>query len=342
MKTKRIILLIVILSALVFPAFSQMMLQPVAAVNLLRSEMISKEALDAKVTELQAANNGQEINESDVLDIMINDILVLQGAEQAGIVLLEKDLNTLVANQKSSVESQVGRGLTDEEFSSVIMQAYGMTFEDLRMKIKQNYIVNTYIRQEKNEMVSNIPGPLEDEIKTFHKKNAASFINPEYIHLSHIFISKSDPAITNAKEKADDVYRLFEYGTKTYDALVLEFSQDESSKFLGGDIGWLAIDDTVSRQIFSDTFLDAVFLLNTGDVSKVLESRTGYHIVKVLDHAYPKLLSLDDSLSPENTMTIRQYISQTLYVEKQQEVFSAAVSELVKDLRAKAEITILL
>ena len=124
--------------------------------------------------------------------------------------------------------------------------------------------------------------------------------------------------------------------------MVLEFSQDESSKFLGGDIGWFAIDDSVSRQIFNDTFLDAVFMLETGDVSKVLESKTGYHIVKILDHTYPKLLSLEDPLSPDNTMTVRQYISQTLYVEKQQEVFSAAVSDLVKELRSEAEITILL
>jgi parvulin-like peptidyl-prolyl isomerase len=342
MKIKRIILLTIILSAVFFPAFSQMMLQPVAAVNLLRSEMITREALDAKVAELQAANSGQEINESDVLDIMVNDILVLQGAEQAGIVLLEKDLATLVANQKSSVESQIGRGLSDTEFSSVILQAYGMTIEDLRTKIKQNYIVNTYIRQEKNDMVSNIPGPSEDEIVTFHKKNAASFINSEYINLSHIFISKSDPAVQNPKEKADSVYRQFEYGTKNYDALVLEFSQDESSKFLGGDIGWFAIDDAVSRQIFSDSFFDALFLLETGDISKVLESKTGYHIVKILDHTYPKLLSLGDPLSPDNAMTVRQYISQTLYVEKQQEVFSAAVSDLVKELRSNAEITILL
>ncbi|MBL7006443.1 MAG: peptidylprolyl isomerase [Spirochaetia bacterium] len=342
MKIKRIILLIIILSAVVVPAFSQMMLQPVAVVNLLRPEMISREALDAKVVELKAANNNQELQESEVLDIMINDILVLQGAEQAGIVLLDKDLNTLVANQKRSVESQVGRSLTDAEFTSVIMQAYGMSMEDLRTKIKQNYIVNAYIRQAKSEMVSNIPGPSEDEIKTFHKKNAASFINSEYIHISHIFISKSDPAVLNPKEKAETVYRQFEYGTKSFDALVLEFSQDESTKFIGGDIGWFAIDDTVSRQIFSDSFFDAVFLLETGEVSSVLESKTGYHIVKILDHTYPKLLSLNDPLSPDNTMTVRQYISQTLYVEKQQKVFSAAVSELVKELRSEAEITNLL
>lgn len=342
MKIKRILLFTIILTAVFFPAFSQMMLQPVAAVNLLRSEMITREALDAKVAELQAANSGQAINESDVLDIMINDILVLQGAEQAGIVLLEKDLDTLVANQKGSVENQIGRGLSDAEFSSVILQAYGMTIEDLRTKIKQNYIVNTYIRQEKNEMVSNIPGPSENEILTFHKKNAASFINPEYINISHIFISKSDPAVQNPKEKADSIYRQFEYGTKNYDALVLEFSQDEASKFLGGDIGWFAIDDTVSRQLFNDSFFDTLFLLDTGDISKVLESRTGFHIVKILDHTYPKLLSLDDPLSPDNAMTVRQYISQTLYVEKQQEVFSAAVSDLVKELRSEAEITILL
>ena len=342
MKIKRILLLIVIISAGMFPVLSQMMLQPVAAVNLIRSEMISRDALDEFVAELQAANGGQAVDEAEALDIMINDILVLQGAEKVGIVLLDKDLDTLVAKQRISVESQVGRVLTDAEFASVILQAYNMTLEDFRMTNKQNYIVNTYIRQEKSEIVTNIPAPTEDEIKAFHKKSAVSFINPEYIHLSHIFISKNDPATDNAKEKADAVYRQYEYGTKNYDALVLEFSQDESSKFLGGDIGWLAIDDTINRQVFGDNLIDSVFSLDAGNISKVLESKTGYHIVSILDHLPARLLSLDDPLSPENAMTVRQYISQTLYVENQQAAFSAAVLELVKELREEAEITILL
>lgn len=342
MKIKRILLLIVIISAGMFPVLSQMMLQPVAAVNLIRSEMISRDELDIKIAELQAANSGQVIDESEVLDIMINDILVLQGAEQAGILLLDKELDSLVANQKISIESQVGRVLTDAEFASVILQAYNMTLENFRIKIKQNYIVNTYIRQEKSELVTNVPAPTEDEIKAFHKRSAVSFINPEYIHLSHIFISKNDPTVDNAKEKAEAVYRQYEYGTKSYTALVLEFSQDESSKFLGGDIGWFAIDDAINRQIFGDNFIDSVFSLDAGNISKVLESKTGYHIVNILDHSFARLLSLDDPLSPDNAMTVRQYISQALYVEKQQIFFSVAVTELVKELREEAEITILL
>ena len=182
MKIKQIILFIIIFSAVVSPAFSQMMLQPVAAVNLLRSEMITRDALDAKVAELQAAYTEQKIKESDVLDIMINDILVLQGAEQAGILLLDKDLNTFVAKQKSSVESQVGHTITDAEFSSVIMQETGMTIEDYRTKTKQNYIVRTYIIQEKNDMVNNIPGPAEDDIKNFHKKMLQALLIPNTLN----------------------------------------------------------------------------------------------------------------------------------------------------------------
>jgi peptidyl-prolyl cis-trans isomerase SurA len=340
--TKKIVLFILIISLLSFyPIFSQMMLQPVATVNLVRSEMISKEELDAKRAELSAANDGQEIDEKDVLDIMVNDALVLQGAERDGVVLKENDLNTLVAEQKSSVESQLGRKLSDAEFNAVLNQAYNLTLAEFREKVEQNYIVNAYIRKSKSDLISNIPAPTEAEIQSFYRKNASSFINPEYVRLSHIYISKNDTSNTNPEEKANDIYRQLQFG-KTFDELVISSSQDESSKFIGGEIGWMAIDDSSTRQVFGDAFVDAVFEMETDEISSVLESKTGYHIVKVLEHIYPKMLTINDRINPDSKMTVRQYISQTLYVEKQQVVYKQAVSELVSELRAEAEIKILL
>ncbi len=342
MLIKKLLFVLIISLLSFFPVYSQMMLQPVAAVNLIRSEMISKEALDAKKAELSAANGGQEIDEKDVLDIMINDALVLQGAERDGVLLKENELNTLVSEQKTSVESQLGRKLTDAEFNSVLNQAYNLTLAEFREKVEQNYIVNAYIRKVKSDVITNIPAPTEAEIQSFYRKNASSFINPEYVRLSHIYISKKDALNTNPETKANDIYRQLQFGSKTFDELVISSSQDESSKFIGGEIGWMAIDDSSTRQVFGDAFVDAVFELDNEEISKVLESNSGFHIVKVLEHIYPKMLTISDRINPDSKMTVRQYISQTLYVEKQQVVYKQAVSELVSELRAEAEIKILL
>ncbi len=321
---------------------AQMMLQPVASVNLIRPEMISRDQLDEKIEEMRAASPSQTVDEKRVLEIMINDVLVLQGAERAGITIAEQDLNKLILNQKKNIENQLGQLLSEEEFALVLKQAYGLTMEDLKDTYRQSYVVNTYIRSAKGDMIEDIPAPTEAEITSFYKKNAASFINPEYVNISHIYLSKENGTTTKPKEKAESILRTLSFGSKTFDELVIAHSQDDASKFVGGSIGWFAIDDTSSRMSFGDAFMDAVFELEAGEISDVLESKTGYHIVRVNEHTYTRLLALDDKLAPDNTMTVRQYISQSLYVEKQQEAYQLAVSSLVKDLREEAEVTILL
>jgi peptidyl-prolyl cis-trans isomerase SurA len=341
MYKKRLLILLILLLIL-FPIYSQMMLQPVASVNLIRPQMITREELDAFKAEQQMNNNNQTISDIDALDTLINNFLVLQGAERAGIALSENNLNTLVAEQKKSVEAQIGRVISDMDFSSLLLQAYNMTQEDLRIELKQNYMVSTYIRTAKTELISNIPGPTNDEINTYYRKNAASFINPEYIHVSHIFINKNNQIDVDPKEMAESVLTQWEFGQKSYDSMVMEFSQDETSKFIGGDIGWFSISDERNRLIFGDNFIDSIFSIENGVASRVIESNIGYHIVKILEHKQPKLLSLDEQVDPENSMTVKQYISQTLYYEKQQAAYLLAVDEIIKDLRAEAEITILL
>ncbi len=338
---KKLTLILLLLSA-VSVLSAQMMLEPVATVNLIRSQMISRDQLDAKIEELSAASGSQDLEEREVLEVMINDALVLQGAERDGIVLRDQELTSLVAEQKKSVESQLGRNLSDAEFASVLNQAYGLSMDDFRQKIRENYIVNAYIRQAKSDMISNVPAPTSAEITAFYRRNASSFINSELVKISHIFITRNTAINSNPQDKASQVLRQLQMGSSTFEELVLSQSQDEETKFVGGELGWFAIDDDQSRSVYGDGFIDAIFELEAGDVSGVVESKLGFHIVKALEHIYPRLLALDDRLNPENRMTVRQYITQMLYVENQQEVYERAVSDLVRELREEADIRILL
>lgn len=322
--------------------FAQMMLQPVAVVNLIRPEMISQEAVNTKMQELKgSSSNPQSITFDTVLNIMINDVLVLQGAERDGVTLSSNDLNALVENQKKSISNQLGRTITDAEFSSILNQLYDLDIDGLKERLFQSYIVNTYVKKAKPQLVNSAVPPTESEIKDFYKKNAASFINPEYVHLSHIYVPKNDPSVPSPKTTLEDARRKISFGTATFDTLIIQYSKDEKTKFLGGDIGWIAIDDTAKKTLLGESFFDSVFSLDKGAISQVIESNTGFHIVKVLDHTYPKILTLEDRLEPDNVMTVRQYIQQSLYVENQTKAYKNAVAELVKDLRGQAEITIL-
>ena len=109
----------------------------------------------------------------------------------------------------------------------------------------------------------------------------------------------------------------------------------------GGEIGWLAYNDAGARQGFGDAFCDAVLAMQPGQVSDVLESNVGYHIVKVSVHNPAKILTLDDNIAPDQNVTVRQFISQLLTERQMQVASSQALQDMVEELRSEARINIL-
>ncbi len=349
MRSRIHVIMILMILLLVMPnAFSQTVLQkPVAVVNLIRSEMIDADQLTEKVdaykkAQAQAGKDTNSITDKGVLNIMINDILVLQGAERDGITISDRDLDTLVNRQRESVSSQLGKPIDDKQFGAILQNYYGLTLDEYRDKLRQNYIVDSYVKLKKGDIISTALAPTDAQITEYFKKNAAKFINPEYVEISHIFINKKGRTDSDALDLASRISRNIRYGAKSFDEQVVEYSEDEGSKFIGGKIGWLAIDDTARKNILGEEFFDAAFSLDTGEISDVVKSNAGYHIIKILDHHAPKLLTLTDTVTPGNEMTVKQYISQSLYKVNQTNAYNKAISSLIVDLRADAEITILL
>ena len=130
-------------------------------------------------------------------------------------------------------------------------------------------------------------------------------------------------------------------GAITFEKAVQEYSEDDGSRNNGGEIGWLTINNTAARQGWGDAFCDEVLRLDAGDISPVLESNTGYHIVKVSVHSAGKLLALTDPVSPEDSTTVHDYIYQILYNRNAQVAASNALQSLLTELRGEARINIL-
>jgi parvulin-like peptidyl-prolyl isomerase len=329
--------------------FAQTVLQkPVAVVNLTNAEMITASQLDQKVREYktaqtQAGGDASSITDEGILKIMINDILVLQGAKRDGISLSQKDLDTLVLRQKESVAAQLGAAsIDDEQFAKILNDNYGFTIDEYREKIYQNYIVDTYVRSAKGDMLSSVAQPTEKQVQDYYKKNAANFINPEYVEISHLFLSVDDKSDSEVRSLAERLRRNIRYGVKSFESLVAEYSDDTASKTKAGRIGWLAIDDAERKKILGADFFETAFDLDDGEISQVVRSPAGYHILKVLIHRDPRLLKLDDTVTPGNSMTVREYISQSMFQASQSNAYNAAISSLIADLRDEADIEILL
>jgi peptidyl-prolyl cis-trans isomerase D len=111
--------------------------------------------------------------------------------------------------------------------------------------------------------------------------------------VSHIMISfNDDRSRDEAMERAEEVRQRLADG-EDFEALAFEYSDDPASAEQGGDLG------VISRGFFGDDFDDAAFALAPGQVSGVVETSSGLHLVKVTDLDQPPLEEMRDDLSRE-------------------------------------------
>jgi parvulin-like peptidyl-prolyl isomerase len=334
---KSIIIAAVLLMAVVFaaPAFSAIS-TPIVRLNLTKNYVITQEMLDAKVAEYQQVY--ESVDSATVLDAMISDELLNQAMERDGYVLTDDQKNELLAAQKSNVEAQLGMSLTDEQFAYVIESNYGVDLEYFKEYLAQQYLVQSYVMTAKPEYFTDAKlMPTTAEVETFYKKNKSSFISPENVKLAHIYFPYGDDKAA-ALKKANDVSAQIKSGKITFEKAVSAYSEDTESISTGGDIGWLSIDDTSTQAYMGENFFEKVFELDAGEVSGVIESNAGYHIVKVSVHNDAKILGIDDKTSPTETTTVRDYITSYLYQENANTAYQEAFVALVADLKSQASI----
>ncbi|MCF7945022.1 MAG: peptidylprolyl isomerase [Spirochaetia bacterium] len=347
-KQKIISVLFILLSFCSLSLFAQdnIMMEPAAVVNLNKPKMISKEEVNNTFDEYVASRKQQNAeitnDKSDILDVLIENELLIQGADRAGITVSENEINTVYKQQKDSVSQQLGNEVSDEQFAAILSNYYNKTINDFKNEIRDKLRVEKYIRNEKKDVLNSIEAPAKSEVESFYKENASSFTNPEYIRLKHIYVDTRGGNKEEAYSKLEDARRKLAYGNKSFDELAMEISDDQSTKFNGGDLGWLAINDENNRKVLGSDFYKTVFSLEVDKLSKIIESNAGYHLVKVVDRREPKLLKLYDKVSPDQDTTVYQYISRNLFNRKQAAVYQNALDDLVEKLRKEADIEILM
>ena len=119
----------------------------------------------------------------------------------------------------------------------------------------------------------------DDEVKTFYKTNADKYQNQQQREASHILIAASKNAApaekAKAKAKAEDVLGQIKKNPKQFEELATKYSQDPESAKKGGDLG------AFGRGMMVKPFDDAVFSMKVNEISGIVESDFGYHIIKL-------------------------------------------------------------
>ncbi len=119
----------------------------------------------------------------------------------------------------------------------------------------------------------------DDMLKLQYQSNIQQYQVPNRVHPQHILlmtVGKTDAEVEEIKKKAEDVLKQAKKGGK-FDELAKKYSEDPGSKEKGGDLGWITQGQTVPE------FEKTAFSLNPGQISDLVKTQYGFHIIKVLD-----------------------------------------------------------
>ena len=289
----------------------------VARIN---GETISGVELDRAVKALEGRAGGPvPADQRDrvfrgVLDEMIGYKLLVQEAKTRKIVVPDSDIEAQVAQIRSQFPNQ-------QQFDQALA-AQKMTLQDIRDDARSEMSVEKLVEGEIAAKVAVKPEAVTD----FYQKNQDKFQQGPRVRASHILITVPQGADAAAKQqaktKAEGILKDLKAG-KDFAAAAKENSQDPGSAVNGGDLGFFEQGQMVPP------FEQAAFALKPGEMSELVESQFGYHIIKVAEKQGQRVVPLDEAKGQ-----IEQYLGQ----QNRQ----AETQAFVNALKAKAKIEILI
>jgi peptidyl-prolyl cis-trans isomerase C len=247
------------------------------------------------------------------LDQLVVYKLLSQECKTRGINATDADIDTKVGELKKQFPN-------DAAFTQALQQR-GMTLASLRNDARNDLNVNKLMDTE----VSSTPGPSDAEAQDFYAKNPDKFKQEEQVRASHILIRVDDKADAATKKKAkdeiDSVLKQARAGAD-FAKLAQEHSQDGSAA-QGGDLNYFTKDQMVPA------FANVAFALKPGQISDVVTTQFGYHVIKVTDRKPARVVPYEEA-----SAKIKEYLGE----QKKQQHADAFIDGLKK--KAKIEVLI--
>ncbi|MDF2925023.1 MAG: PpiC-type peptidyl-prolyl cis-trans isomerase [Paenibacillaceae bacterium] len=212
-----------------------------------------------------ATVNGEKITKQEVYDIMykqggdaaienlITEKLIAQEVDKKKLKAKEEDIEAELKTIKDQFPEEA-------QFNQALEQN-GFTLDTLKKQISTQLEIGLIFESQMD---------LSDaKLKEYFDKNQESFGSPEQLEVSHILVE--------AKEDADKLLADLKGGAD-FATVAKEKSVDTGTKDMGGSLGFVA-----RGQGLDQAFEDAAFKLNKGEMSEVVQSSFGFHIIKVTD-----------------------------------------------------------
>ncbi|MGM0556687.1 MAG: peptidylprolyl isomerase [Myxococcota bacterium] len=245
----------------------------------------------------------------EVLTELVNRELLLQEADKLDLEVTDKEVDQWLAY------TQKQQGVSEEQFRQLISQ-YGMDYSEYREMIRQNLLKMRIVKVKVGSQVSVSEKKVDRE---FDKQFGEQAGREKYIGVRHILIrpeSNSQEAIAAAKSTARTLRERVQSGEK-FEDVAREASMGPSAK-KGGFLGTFR-----KGELSDETFESAAFELEEGEISEVVESKFGFHVITV------------DNVDYKTDVDAEEKKAQ-LRAKLQQEAVEEQLGAYLKNLRARS------
>lgn len=236
---------------------------------------------------------------NNITEQLVNSTLLYQYAEKQNINVTTADLDREVEEIKSSFSSE-------QEFNDALRKN-NLTLNQLKDNLKRQIRIDKAVQNEYDKI--NIS---DEEIVQYYEENKSAFFQPEKRQISHILVED--------EEEAELLRNQLNEG-------LIEFTQTAKDKSIcpsaeqGGDLGYIMRGQMVPE------FEEVAFSLEKGQLSNVVKTEYGYHILQCGDIQEEKQLTLDEA---------QDSIKSILAYQKQNE----SIQSLLAQLKENADIKI--
>lgn len=230
---------------------------------------------DIESQRIQALSQNMELDKNSecfMLEEMLYQNLLVNQAKLDSVDVSDGQVNAEMENRLRTIETQIGGKQKLEEF-------YGKTYTQIKDEFRE-IIRDRLLAQEMERQITSEVLTTPRDVRRFYDdipEDSLPFIN-EHIAIQQILIY---PKITQ-KEKTETIDKMRSWredvisGSRSFDALATVHSKDLGSAKQGGKI-------SASRGMMVRPFEAAAFSLEVGEISDVVETQYGYHIIQLID-----------------------------------------------------------
>ncbi|HLY61688.1 MAG TPA: peptidyl-prolyl cis-trans isomerase [Terriglobia bacterium] len=314
------------------PSVASMMAQPIL------DDMIQHESILVQAKKLGITASPAEVQKA---------AQAIPGLAESGALASEEKFEQATGMTMSQFETQIADSITYEKMQDIVSDGVQVTPDDVRAEfVKRNTKAKIqYVLFDPNQFVKSVkvtPDALEaffkkngtryslpeerrvryvlidtdhlrdqakvtdDDVKSYYETHLSDYRLQDRAHVLHILFKttgKTPEEVSAAEKTANAVLGQIKAG-KDFSELAKQYSEDTTSAQKGGDLGWIVHGQTVKE------FDDVAFTMKPGQVSGLVKTIYGIHIVKVLERQMAHVESLEEVKGDIRKMLEEQKLDQ--------------------------------